>query len=263
MSSAHSAGSLTIVFLWLLPFILFIGPAHRFLALLTPWLAIAAGYAITRLNHSQILKNLRVSQVAAVVALTALVALEALYAYNSVIALDPIGRRPWAYSYLHRQAGSWGFNELNAYLDAELSGKMPDPAITFEFPFAREILAQARARGGRRGLEPVAWGIVYNDNINLSAQLWVFLRRITYHGWPVASAEDFRNGGAGQFFRQLGIRHVYFINPTEQALQDRTRPPTPDGDIIESEFEAKGLAPGEIKNPRGEVAFKVYQFEIQ
>ena len=249
---------LVIVLAWLLPFLLFIGPAHRFLALLTPWLALAAGYAITRLNYSQILKNLRIVPVATAV----LIVIEVLYAYNSVIALDPVGSRPWAYSYLHRQAGSWGFGELNTYLNNELKDKTPEVAITFEFPFARELLEEAVADGRLYGLKLVPLGVVYNDNINLSSQLWVFLRRIVYDGWPVVSAESFRSRGAEQFFREAGIKRVYFINPTSAVLQDRTRPPAPDGDSMEAELRTRGAAPVEIKNARGDVAFRVYQFEL-
>ena len=255
--------SFIIIFLWLLPFLVFIGPAHRFLALLTPWLAIAAGYATAATLHSNILKNVRIGRAVTLATLAAFIALEAFYSFNSVIALDPIGPRPWAHSYLHRQAGSWGFNELNSYLNAKLAGKMPDPAITFEFPFARDILDRAAADGRQRGFAAVPLGIVYDDNINLSAQLWVFLRRITYNGWPVVSAENFRRGGASDFFRQSGVKQVYLVNPTPLALQDRTRPPTPDGDIMEAELETKGLEPKEIRNVRGEVAFKLYEFELK
>ncbi len=264
---------LVIILAWLLPFLVFIGPAHRFLALLTPWLAIAVGYFASQI-YSQILnpaaervrygaRHLRIGWgVFAVVVFALFIAFEALYSYNSVIALDPAGARPWAYSYLHRQAGSWGFNELNTYFNGELQGKTPDTAITFQFPFAREILNNALAESHAQGALPVSAGIVYNDNINLSAQLWVFLRRIIYNGWPVVSAESFRSGGAEQFFRESGIKRVYFINPTSAVLQDRTRLPTPDGDSMENELKAKGLRPKEIRGPRGEVAFRVYQFEL-
>ncbi len=261
LATSHSP--LAIVFIWLLPFLVFIGPAHRFLALLTPWLAIAAGYAISATIYSNIPRNLGMKSPAIVfAAFAAFVAFEAFYAYNSVIALDPVGEKPWAYSYLHRQTGSWGFNKLNAYLGQELAGKMPDPAITFEFPFAHELLNQAAAEGRRQKLKPTPLGIVYNDNINLAAQLWVFLRRITYQGWPVVSAENFRRGGAAEFLRQSGVQKIYFFNPLAYALQDRPRPAAPDGDLLEAELRAKGVVPEEIRNPRNEVAFRVFKFEL-
>ena len=243
---------------WLIPFLVFIGPAHRFLALLTPWLAIAAGYAIATIIYSNILKNIGINTTAVFVAAAAAIpALEAAYAYNSVVALQPVGPRPWTHAAIHRQTGSWGFNELEDNLASALAGKMPDPAISFQFQFARDILADARARGIEQRLRPVPLGIVYNDNINLAAQLWIFLRRITYHGWPVMSAENFRNGGR-EFLLASGVREILFVNATTAALQDRPRPPTQDGDLLEDKLTSAGAKPVEIKNPKGEVAFRIY-----
>ena len=255
---------LVIIFLWLLPFLVFIGPAPRFLAILTPWLALAAGYALAATGYSQILKNLRIAEGrAAAIIVLLIAAIEGLYAYNSVIALDPISSKPWAYSHLRRQAHSWGFNELNAYLDETMIGKMPDPAITFEFPFAQEILKRARATGQAKGLEAVPWGIVYDGNINLSAQLWVFLRRITYQGWPIADAETFRRGGGQEFWQEAGVKTVLFIAATDRVLKDRPRLPSPDADSMEAELRQRGEVPREIKNARGEIAFRVYEFSLE
>ncbi len=254
---------LAITVLWLIPFLVFIGPAPRFLTLLTPWLALAAGYAITQVLHSNVLKNIGM-KIIPFAAFAALVAFESFYSYSSVIALDPRGPATWAYApTLHRQSHSWGFNQLEHYLAGELKGKMPDPALTFEFPFAREILNQARARGAEAGLEPVPWAIIYNDNINLSSTLWTFLRRIVYHGWPVTSAEEFRRGGAERFFRDSGVKRIIFINPTPVVLQDRTRADTPDGDLFETELKRRGAVPRELKNGRGEVAFRVFSFDLR
>ena len=257
---AVSHAFLVITLAWLLPFLIFIGPAHRFFTILTPWLAISAGYALIVMSNNFPFYYRGLTSI--VIALT--LAVEILYSYNSVVALDPVGLRPWSYSYLHRQSLSSGFNQLNLYFDEELKGKMPDTAITFEFPFARELLKQATDSGRSQNLQAVPWGIVYNDNINLSAQRWVLLRRITYHGWPVASAENFIAGGGQKFFIESGIKKIYFINPTVLALQDRTRPPTAHGDIMESQLRARGFKPAEeIKNPRGEISFRVYKFNLQ
>ena len=266
-----SHSSLVIILFWLLPFLVFVGPARRFLTLLTPWLALAAGYAIALIRpatastvtpYSNVLKNIRIRNVGFAAALALVVAGEALYASNSVVALAPAGAAPWAHSRLRREAHAWGFNELEAYLASTLKGKMPAVGITFEFPFSRKLLNEAAAQGRREGREAVPWGIVYNDNISVSAQLWVFLRRITYEGWPVASAENFRRGGGEQFFRDAGIQRIIFVNATDAALQDRPREPSPDGDLMEAELRARGLTPREIKNARGEIAFRVYEFAL-
>ena len=251
------------VFAWLFPFLIFVGPAHRFFAILTPWLAIAAGYALAAFIYSNIPRNLGMNSLWCLWLIVAAVAGgEAAYAYHSVIALDPSGPRPWTYSYLHRQAGSWGFNELEEYVAGELAGKMPEIALTFEFPFARTILDASLAAGRQQGLAPIPLAIVYNDNINLSSQLWVFLRRIVYQGWPVMSAEQFRTGGQ-EFLKSSGVRSIIFVNATPAALQDRTRPPTLDGDIMAAELNARGFTPDEIKNPRGETAFRIYRFDLR
>jgi 4-amino-4-deoxy-L-arabinose transferase-like glycosyltransferase len=264
---------LAVCFLWLFPFLIFIGPAYRFLTILTPWLAIAAGYGLIRIKerlqkpgsiYSNILENIGIGTRALPVALfVLLLAGEILYAYSSVIAVSTVGSKPWTYSDLRVQSQAWGFNELEAYLKEKLNGRMPEVAITFQFPFARTILNEMVDAGKQEGLRPVPWGIVYNDNINLSSQLWIFLRRILYGGWPVVSAENFRSGGAEKFFHDAGVKHIIFINAAPAALQDRARPRTPDGDLIEAILVAKGGRPREIKNPKGDITFRVYEFDIK
>ncbi len=269
--------------LWLLPFLVFVGPAYRFLTLLTPWLAVAAGYFLIRVNHwlsfsaaapqltpipisehSNILKNVRMFRILsgelfAALVMAVLIIVEIFYSYNSVIALKPAGRAPWTHAQISRYNNSWGFNELDEYLGGKLESKMPEVGLTFEFPFAKKILDQAAREGEKQKREALPLAIVYNDNINLSAQLWVFLRRMVYEGWPVTSAENFRRGGQ-EFLTKAGVKKVIFVNPTTAALQDRSRPNTSDGDILEEQLRAKGAGAEEIKNPKGEVAFKIYEF---
>lgn len=246
---------LAICLLWLLPFLVFVGPAHRFLTILLPWLAISAGLFVVWLGD-----KIKAPQKVLTMLFVILLAVEGTYSYNSVIAVKAAGQSPWAYADVRRQSRTWGFNELDEYLSQELGSKAPEIGITFEFPFAKKLLTEAAEKAQNEKLETIPAGIVYNDNINLSAQLWVFLRRIVYDGWPTLSAESFRNNGGQEFFIKSGIKKIYFINATENTLQDRTRPPTPDGDIMESQLRAMGAKPKEIKNPQGQVAFRVYEF---
>lgn len=69
------------------------------------------------------------------------------------------------------------------------------------------------------------------------------LRRVTYHGWPVADDESYRTGSR-EFFRSNGVKKIYFINAFE-------------GDLIR-----QGIQPREIKDPRGNVAFRVYELNL-
>ena len=126
----------------------------------------------------------------------------------------------------------------------ELKGKMPEVAITFDHPFAKEILNRAAKAGRTEGLEPVPWGIVYDGGINPSAELWIFLRRITYAGWPIVDDEHWQSGGQ-EFFKEIGVKKMYAVNALEGTLR------------------GNGITPREIQNLRGEVAFRVYEFELQ
>ena len=85
---------------------------------------------------------------------------------------------------------------------------------------------------------------MYPDGINPSAQLWVLLRRITYSGWPVTTVSNFKNGGAEAFWQEIGVKKIYAINAFEDEAQTR------------------GIAPREIKDPAGNVAFRVYEFAL-
>ncbi len=249
--------SLVISFALTLLFVLAVGPTTRFLTLLTPWLALAAGYAILWLLAGPI----HYRGLASIVVL-GIVIIEALYSYASLIRPMPVGGTPWTYSKLRNESHSWGFNQLGQHLDRTLAGKMPEVAITIEQPFARELLNDRLALRRLAGFTPVPWGIVYDDNINVSAQLWYFLRRIAYEGWPIADAETFRQGGA-EFFRESGVKRVFFISSTPYALRDRPRGLRPDAEILESELRALGAKPEELKNLHGQVAFRVYEFEFQ
>ncbi|RJQ36538.1 hypothetical protein C4552_03405, partial [Candidatus Parcubacteria bacterium] len=171
---------------------------------------------------------------------------------------------PWAYATIRRQSDTWGFNELEQFLAIELAGMMPEYALTFsEFSFARDLLADAAERYEDAGAVPARLAIVYNDNINLSAQLWIFLRRIVYDGWPVTSAELFGDPAArAEFLASTQAEEILFINPTDAALQDRTRPLTAAGDALEAVLQQAGIEPREIRNARGAVAFRIYRFKI-
>ena len=248
---------LLFAFAWIIPFLIFIGPTTRFLTILTPWLALAAGYLMVTIGQRLQKTHLRYLLFAL------LLSLEGFYAYSSVIAQDPIGRSPWTYSELRRESHTWGFNQLDQYLNRILEGKMPEIAITFaDYNFSRDLLQKSVAEGRAQGRQPVPWGIVFDDNLNVSAQLWVFLRRLVYHGWPITDAQSFLNGGE-TFFRQSGVKKVFFITSTKYTLRDRPRAPTPDADSIERSLRAKGARPTEIKTPAGDVTFRVYQFEFQ
>ena len=228
------------VFSWLLPFFVFVGPAYRFLTIFTPWLALAAAYALVALRDRLARSSCNLGR--ALIATVFLIELG--YSVNTLFLSAPWGAKPFAYGNLHHEAAAWGYNQLESFMAGELKGKMPEVAITFDHPFAKEILNRAAKAGRTEGLAPMPWGIVYDGGINPSAELWIFLRRITYAGWPIVDDEHWQSGGQ-EFFKEIGVKKMYAVNALEGTLR------------------GKGITPREIQNLRGEVAFRVYEFELQ
>lgn len=251
---------LTLLF-WYAVLILLIGPTYRFLAMLTPWFAIFAALFLVFI-HDRFL--FRMPAVAAMLFLFLLIG-EAAYAYNSVIAVTPKWKAPWAYAGIRSTNHNWGYNQLETFVSEELRGKRPAVAVSFNYPVITKLLEEAVEKDTASGYTPESWAIVYNGNMSVSAQLWTFLRRGVYRGWPVVDAETYRKilaANGADYFKKLGVKKIYFINNTEAILlrEVRTRPLTPDGDRMEQELIEKGIAPREIKNLRDEVAFRAYEF---
>jgi hypothetical protein len=234
-------GETLVAILLLLPFFVLVGPAYRFFTIFTPWLAIAAGYFMSSIRHRL---GTRVWKFGVV--LVIVFAVELGYSINSLYLLESHGSRVWAYARAVRlETQFYGYNELEKYFAGALAGKFPEIAITFDYPFARKILEAAVSGAQHEKKEFVPWGIVYADGLNPSSVLWVFLRRITYEGWPASSLDAYKNGGGEKFFREAGVKEVFFVNALEGSLT------------------SAGIRPVEIKNSRGEGAFRVYRVSLQ
>ncbi|MFY9462125.1 MAG: glycosyltransferase family 39 protein [Candidatus Sungiibacteriota bacterium] len=247
--------------LWFAALMLVVGPTYRFLAMLTPWFALFAGIFVSFIGR----RFLYFSPAAAMLLFGVLLLGEASYAYNSVTAVTPLGKAPWTYAAIRSENSNWGYNQLEVFISSELAGKRPELAISFDYSAIAKVLDEAVLEDAKAGLEPAPWAIVYNGNMSMSAQLWTFLRRVVYHGWPIADAATYRKVLAendSDYFKKLGVEKIYFINNTDKVLlrEVRTRPLTADGDIIEGQLQARGIAPREIKNIHGETAFRVYEF---
>lgn len=241
---------------WFLLLVLAVGPTYRFLTLLAPWLALGGALAILWL-----LPYMKPYVPVGFIALV--LGAETLYAYNSVIAISPVGTPPWTYAAVRSEADNWGFNQLESFIASELEGKMPTLAISFEYPAIKKILEDATIRDLKAGKIETPLMIVYDGNMAMSPQLWTFLRRVVYHGWPIADAETYRRilrNAGDDHFKKLGIQKVYFIAKTSIVPNREviSRPLTNDMDILEREATAKGASMQEIKNVKRETAFRVY-----
>ena len=260
-------------FVWLAASMLVVSPTERFLTMLVPWLSISAAFSLTSVSefvafrvrevisqHSNILQNVGMFFIFTIIAF------EAFYSYNSVIALSPVGGAPWAYAAeVRRDNYNWGYNQLENFISSELAGKRPEPAVSFDYPVISRLIDKVVGEDAEKGFEPKPWMIIYNGNQSLGAQLWIFLRRSVYHGWPTVDVETYRKviaENGPEYFKKLGIKEAYFVQNTKGILlrEVRTRPLTSDGDILEARVKDARVKPHEIKNLRGDVAFLVYKF---
>ena len=252
---------LLIFFLWFAASMLVIGPSLRFLSMLTPWLAIFAALALVWVGERmfQIKPRLVTAFFAAVIII------EAAYAFNSVIALTPIGKIPWTYAGVRSVNDNWGYNQLEEFLEKEFGHKRPGYVASFQYPVIAEILQERVSRDEREGRPKEYAAFVYNGNMAMPAQLWIFLKRLTYHGWPVVDTETYKRvlqENGDDFFKRLGVEKLYFINTAEGVVlrTPMTRPLTEDANNFEKVLQQKGIPAKEIKNLRGETAFRVYEF---
>ncbi|MEK7293341.1 MAG: glycosyltransferase family 39 protein, partial [Nitrospirota bacterium] len=122
----------TFLALWLafvLLLILLIGPSYRFLAMLTPFLALAAGFflkeLVEKINPPKFyFVKLRRVKYFGVIGLIIFLGFEIFYSYNNQIAYYPVGPTPWLSSKVRYENYNWGYNELGQWLENELRGKM-------------------------------------------------------------------------------------------------------------------------------------------
>ncbi len=226
-----------------------VGPAYRFLSIFTPFLALAIGIFVAEFFESS--RNEKWKRIFAQAFIVFLV-FEAWYSFNNQVRFYPEGPSPWLSSKVRYENYNWGYHELDAYLEKELRGKFPALTADPAYEFLDDLREEAIAHAEYAHAEPKAYIFVYGDAMDLGARLWTFGRRLIYHAWPTISeseyAEELRTHGSDRFER-IGFQREYVILPTSSI-------PAPE--IIKR---VKGIAPVEIKNKRGSVAFEVYILE--
>ncbi len=251
---------LSLVFVFLAVLSLRIGPSFRFLSMLTPFFALASGAFLTSLPKKCPTWNVGHRWLAFVALITAF---EIFYSVNSQIAYYPKGPKGWAYSELRYENANWGYNELAKFLAEELKGKMPAIAFESKYQFIARIQEKAFKSQDAKGLQEYPALIVYDNNVQSAAQLWVLDRLHIYHGWPIIKTEtylQFLKERGFDYFEKSGFTARYFIIPTDKVPKKAPPKLTGLGAAFEKELINNRISPLSIKNKRGEEAFRVYKF---
>ena len=219
-------------------FLLLIGPSHRFLTMLTPFMALALGGSAAKWRLSRLLW------------LTPILLFEIFYSYNNQIAYYPVGREPWLASRVRYDNYNWGYNDLGAYLEKELSGKMPSLTFQNKYKFIEDIQNKNLARAEAGGAEPYPAMFILYGNFDEGGRLWTLERLHFYHGWPVinfATYVDYLRQNGANYYKKSGFQNYYFIMPTNIV---------PEQEFL---FFVKDAETIYIKNKKGDTAFKVFK----
>ena len=222
--------------------LLVIGPSYRFLTMLAPFMALAVGV----LAENLVSRRMRCLMLFGV----AVLFFEIFYSWNNQIAYYPVGSQPWLSSKVRYENYNWGYNELTKYFEKEFVGKMPALTFDLRYQFLNQLRDDALADGLRAGYESYPALVVYFGNFDKAGKLWSLDRLHIYHAWPVISLQDhdeyIRINGP-DYFSRSGFQDLYYVIPVNSVADARFS-------VL-----VAGLAPVEIKNPRGDTAFMVYK----
>lgn len=228
--------------------VLAVGPAFRFLAMLTPFFALAVGYWLSL--------TWPISSRLMTIALAIFIAWEALYTANTDLVPYPIGPQHFAFSRLRYENYRWGYNALDQFLEKELSGKYPAFVLNQKYGFLDEMINNSIESAKTGGSQPYSALIIYDNNLKDAAKFWSLDRLQIYHGWPVVKTEGFLEL---QTF-DLPAHTTYFIIPAGKVPLKKPENLTTIGAQFEQKLLAKGIFPIAIKNQRDEVVFRIYKF---
>ena len=263
------AGSLIFLrnaFLWLIFIFLFlllmlIGPSYRFLTMLTPWMALSIGnvaehyffaFLAAAKQPSGLPAGKTRSKTMLVGLIFAILLFEIFYSYNNQIAYYPKGSTPLFSSKVRYENYNWGYNELEDYLNKEFSAKMPALTFVNRYQFLDDLQDNALAKARAKGLEPYPALLVYYGNIDEGPKLWILEKLHIYHGWPIITFDtygQFLQDEGPAYYKKSGFKNYYFIEAANSVA-----PPEFRNIVGEKE-------PLLIRNPRGDIVFKVYKFE--
>lgn len=223
--------------------LLVIGPLFRFLTMLTPFLALCIGKCFS--------KKIFVARKSIVFAVATLVLLfETFYSWNNQIAYYPVGPEPWLASKVRYENYNWGYNELNNYFESEFKDKIPALTFDLRYQFLNELRDKALADGLQKEYQKYPVLVVYFGNFDQAGKLWTLDRLHIYHAWPIISLADYKDylqKNGSDFFSKTGFANYYFVMPINSTH-------TPEFTKL-----VQGAKSIEIKNPRGDVAFIVYE----
>jgi len=256
-----------ITLVWLLLLIIgAIGPSLRFLAILTPFLALGTAIILAQFSEVPLPKILRKWDFCIVI-IGIIIFFEIFYSINSQLLVYPKGPELWMWSRVHYQNYNRGYGELDLWMREQTNDRMPALAFEPRYHFIEAIHKQSLTDDERAGKKPLPTLFVYDKNINSIAQLWILDRLQIYHAWPIITADTyikFFNEKGADYFKRAGFKEIYYIFPTKNAPSwKKPQYLTNTGMKLEQALTENKLMPYTIlENKRSEPVFRIYKEEI-
>ena len=228
---------------------LLIGPSKRFVAMVIPYFVMAIAVYIAQQR-----------KYLAAVLIIVLVGGEIFFSYNTVIAYYPIGARGLAYSELKVESYSWGYNQLDEYIDHLLAGQRPEFSFETKYQFLEDIRQEVFNRLTKLNFESVSWLLIYDERMYDLATFWLFHRRLVYDGWPVVSSDTFLAQDLA-FWQAQGIKEFYFFKVIDDTMLLHPAAQPFDEASTFGTFLATQTPVEIIKRPDGRDVFAVYYWQ--
>lgn len=225
--------------------LLAIGPSFRFLAMLTPFFALAAGVCIAKALEGR-WKNARAA------AFGGLLLFEAFYAANNQWRASPIGPELWFSSRVRQESADLGFNGLGAYFQREFSGRLPALTFNVRYQFLETLRQRAIDEGIAQRAELYPALVVFDGEFSRAeriARLWALDRLLIYHAWPVIDSGSYAAAivqHGADYYRRFGFKNFYIISKGDALPAQILQPLLQEAELVR------------IPNGKGETAFRVY-----
>ena len=182
---------------------------------------------------------------------------------NSFLVPRSWGRENLAYAKVSEETQNFGWNELEAYLNERLKGKVSKLFGQPDYQFLTALVENHIQQATNAGAEPYSLVMIYDGDFNFMANLWTFSRRLIYEGWPVMSHEMFMQNAGDQYdayYRKQGVEHFIYVTNASNSVLTEPSGRSHTGITLRNYLEKKGVQPLLIRNQRGDNAFWLYEF---
>jgi 4-amino-4-deoxy-L-arabinose transferase-like glycosyltransferase len=192
---------------WLVIFLAGIGGTERFTSLLIPFFCLSVALVLDAWLGRRSIQ----------VSITIVLICSLATAVNSFILQRPAFSVFGFVSSLRVNSASWGYNQLDQYIQKELEGKKPRLTFPTRYSWLETLRNQALASDYQAA--PIL--IVYDHRLDQSAALWYLHRRLIYNAWPIIPDSNFLEESQGNFgyWHDMGFDTIYIIHG-EDTLYD-------------------------------------------